>query len=298
MEIKEESMQLSGTARLLYFGLIPLLFTTLMVGTGVYMINHGKGETFAGLLTHAGESVLKAGKSVITKKPATPAPAAAGTASSGSTSTGAGSAGPANATAAGTTAATPGGTNTASAQPGSTAPAFNGIPASAPAEDLKQQTDAAASQYAAMTAAQAAGILDNMTLKDEVFNMLGMKPPQRANILAKMDPKKAAAVSLALKDFQPVSSDNAADVQKKLDSLPGNPQPVDELAKTYSQMPAASAASLITELMNTDAKEAVSIMASLDAGTRAGILAAMSSSKDPAGLKAATAVSQLLLTTK
>jgi flagellar motility protein MotE (MotC chaperone) len=320
MAAKEEFVPLSGGERMLYFGLIPLLFTTLLVGIGIYIINQGKGETFAGVLTKAGENVLQAGKSMISKKQA--ASAVAGTATGGS-AVGAGvgaagataggapvGAGSTNAASAATTTATPSTTGTATttgaatttgtpttagAQSGTAVPTATGIPTAAQGSDLKQQTDAAASEFTAMSAAQAATILDNMTLKDEVYNMLGMKPQQRATILAKMEPKKAAAVSKALKDFPPVSSDNAADVQKKLDSLPDNPQSVDELVKTYSQMPATSAASLITELMKTNAKEAVSIMANLDAGTRASILTAMSSSKDPASLKSATAISQMLL---
>lgn len=101
-------------------------------------------------------------------------------------------------------------------------------------------------------------------------------------------------------DFPPDSTADPASVQKQLDLLPSTQKPVDDLVKTYSQMPASSAALLLSELMKADQNKAVSIFfAAMDASSRSQILAAMSNTKtNPDGIKYATTITQQLLQTK
>jgi flagellar motility protein MotE (MotC chaperone) len=309
MESNEESKTLSGRARFFYLILLPLIFTVVLIGTGVMIIHQGKSNNFASALLQAGKSAVSAGKHVtglaFGQKSNLAVPA-------GSTGT------PSPSNAPNTNGQQPAATSVptetvgqgsnvagqANQQQG-TNPlnqpvGVNGTGASpdpfASSADLKQKTQEMASEYSKMQPSKAASIISNMSVKDSVLTMVGMKTQQRSDILAKMDPVQAAKLSKTLEHFPPSSMTDTTALQKQLDSLPSKPLPLDEVVKTYNQMPDKTAAVLIEELMKTDEKQAISIMTNIDANKRAQILSTMSSNKtDPSGIKAATTLSAKLL---
>jgi flagellar motility protein MotE (MotC chaperone) len=310
MESNEESQTLSGKARFFYLILLPLIFTLALIGTGVMIIHQGKSDNFASALLQAGKSAISAGKqvtglaigqksnpSVPTGTTGTPSPSnvpntngqqPAATSVPAGTASGQGSnaAAQANQQQGANPSNQPVGVNAAGASP-------DPLVSSA---DLKQKTQEMASEYSKMPPSKAASIISNMSVKDSIFTMVGMKTQQRSDILMKMDPVQAAKLSTTLEHFPPSSTMDTTALQQQLDSLPSTPVPLDEAVKTYNQIPDKSAAVLIGELMKTDETQAIRIMSSIDANKRAQILSAMISNKtDPNGIKAATTLSAKLL---
>ncbi|WP_248924257.1 magnesium transporter MgtE N-terminal domain-containing protein [Paenibacillus hamazuiensis] len=302
-----EHQQLTTRERMVYFGLIPLVFTLALVSFGALLVKQGESKDFStaavGAVKSAGE-LIKSGYDWAVKKPDPPAntagqpgEGAAGKAAAGTAAAGNGAAQPA-ATAAGTASSAPGGGGSAAPSvtaSGATAAQGAGNAADGAAQ-FKQKTDEIAGEFSKMQPSQAAAIVAEMSTKDAVFTMIGMKTQQRSNILAKMDPKQAAALAQALKDFPPDSTASATDVQERLNKLPASQKSVDDLVKTYGQMPTHSAALLIMDLMNTNQSKAIGIMKALDSNARAQILSDMSNAKtNPDGLKYATTIASKLL---
>jgi flagellar motility protein MotE (MotC chaperone) len=304
MENSEHSPSLSARERFLYLVIVPILFTAALIGTGLLIIHQGKSDSFASAISQAGKSVISQGKSLTqfvfgkTASPAVPAGAAQSSSNpngqpttaqpqqstDASQQTGTGGQGP-SATGQAVNAQQGSGASTSASQ-------------AAPGVDLKQQTQELASEYAKMSASKAAAIISNMSVKDIILTMVAMKTQQRSDILAKMDPKQAAVVSKTLENFPPSSLNDTAALQQQLDLLPGTQLALDEVVKTYNQMPDKNAALLLTELMKSDQKKAISIMSNLDFNKRASILTTMSSSKDPSSIQYATMISKLLLQSK
>jgi flagellar motility protein MotE (MotC chaperone) len=163
-------------------------------------------------------------------------------------------------------------------------------------DELKQKANNLALEYTTMQPKQAAGILDTMPLNDAVFALSAMKPQQVSGLLANMDPKRAADVSTGLKDYTLSKDNELASLQQKIQQVTEGKQSLDELVKTYSQMPAQNAAKLVEEIMKTDEKKALLIMSQMNAASSASILSAMSSDKtNPDAIKQAAQITKSLM---
>jgi flagellar motility protein MotE (MotC chaperone) len=162
--------------------------------------------------------------------------------------------------------------------------------------ELNKKSNEIAQEYSTMQPNQAANIISNMSLQDADFTLSAMKPQQRAAILAKMDSKKAADITSSLKDFTITQDNQIKNLQDKLQKLTDNKQTLDEIVKTYSQMPAPNAAKLISQIMKTDQKKAILLMSQMDTATRAQIISALSTDKtNPDGVNQAALLMKSLM---
>ncbi|GAB7388220.1 hypothetical protein BSNK01_20570 [Bacillaceae bacterium] len=184
-------------------------------------------------------------------------------------------------------------------------------------QDMQQKTEQEAQQerekdlkelsalYASMSPSKAAPILENLTLEEALLVLRAMDNEARADILEKMDPRRAADLSILLKDSELSKSADIAALQKRIQALTirlsereknaaqsGGEKPASAgtLARTLSAMPAASAAAIMEQMMETNPKQAMAIMASLDDRARSQILAQIAQN-DP---KTAAQLTQLL----
>lgn len=289
--------QLTSKERILYFGLIPLMFTLALMTFAALLIRQGHSKDFSsatvGVVKSAGALIKKGYDWAVTK----PSPPAVTASQAGNTSSAAvPNAGGGTSTSSGGSGTKPNPAASSAAAAASATPSSGPDAATDTAMQFKKKTDEIAAEFSKMQPAQAASIIATMSTKDAVFAMIGMKTQQRANILTKMDPKQAADLSQALKDFPPDNTVNAAEVQGQLNKLPAAQKAVADLIKTYSQMPAHSAAILLMDLMKTNEPKAISIMKGLDTNIRAQILSDMSNAKtNPDGLKYATMITNKLL---
>lgn len=165
-------------------------------------------------------------------------------------------------------------------------------------DERQKQYQDLAKIYTTMSSRNAAAIIENLTKEEAVTVMAKMKPEQRADILAKMDPKKAADISILIKDTTISKDDDIAALQQRVQVLTKalsetrqDGTSLDSLINTFSQMTADDAASIVTTLMNTNSKRAISILAGMANDKRAQILASIAK-KD--GNLAARITSELL----
>ncbi|WP_052947544.1 MotE family protein [Aneurinibacillus tyrosinisolvens] len=89
----------------------------------------------------------------------------------------------------------------------------------AAAADRKKQIQDVAKTYTSMSAGKAAPIIEKLTLQEASYVMLAMKPEERAAIFAKMDPQKAADLSILLKDMTLSKDADIASMQKRIQAL-------------------------------------------------------------------------------
>lgn len=148
-------------------------------------------------------------------------------------------------------------------------------------ERQKQYQDLA-KVYTTMSAKNASAIIENLTKEEAVTIMSKMKPDKQAEILAKMDPKKAADISILIKDTTVSKDDDIAALQQRVQVLTKalsetrqDGTSIDSLINTFSQMSSDDAASIISTLMNTNSKRAISILAGMGNDKRAQILASV-----------------------
>jgi flagellar motility protein MotE (MotC chaperone) len=300
MSNQEETEGITNKQRIAYFVVVPLIFTSLLVGVGAVIVQQGKSATFS-------ESLVKAGKSVVTntesavssvtssKKPASDT-SAAGAANSGNNA----AADPniPSSNASGAAATDPSKVSPSATAPISSPSTLKPAPVTPPPptadEQFKQKVDEVATEFSKMTPKQASAIISSMSTKDAVFTMVGMKATQRAGILSTMDPKQASIISKSLKDFPPDNKESADKVEAQLSGLPDTQQASEELIKTYNQMPAHSAALLITEVMKSNQKKAISITFGMDTAARAQMMSDLVSATktNPEGVSTATIISE------
>ncbi|GAA4700777.1 MotE family protein [Brevibacillus fulvus] len=155
-------------------------------------------------------------------------------------------------------------------------------------EERQKQYQDLAKLYTSMAPKSAAAIISNLPLEESVTVLTKMNAQQRADILAKMDPKQAADLSVLLKDTVVNKDDDIAALQervkvltKALSETRQDSTSLDSLINTFSQMPADTAASVISSLMNTNQSRAVSLMAGLSSDKRAAILSALAKTNEP-----------------
>lgn len=150
------------------------------------------------------------------------------------------------------------------------------------AEGRQKQFQDLSKLYTSMSAKNAAAILENLSIEEAVTVLSAMKPEQRAGLLAKMDPKKAADTSILLKDTTVSKDDDIAALQQRVQVLTKalsetrqDSTSIDNLVTSFTQMPPARAAEILTALMSTNQKRAISILAGMANDKRASVLAAI-----------------------
>ncbi len=164
-------------------------------------------------------------------------------------------------------------------------------------EAYQARISSLADMYGKMTPSKAAPILENMTLDESALVVGAMSDAERGRVLERMNPKKAADVTMKLKDADTVDNREIAALQSRIKELElkagegASTLDTAELNRTFSTMNAANAAVLLLQMAGTNQSKALRILGVLDDTARSGILAAMS---DVDKKTTATLVSKLM----
>ncbi|RKP55459.1 MgtE protein [Cohnella endophytica] len=139
-----------------------------------------------------------------------------------------------------------------------------------------------ADMYGKMTPSKAAPILESMTTDESALVLGAMSDTLRGKVLERMTPKKAAEVSMKLKDADTVDSREIAALQSRIKELElqtgKKTSELDnaELNRTFSAMKPANAATLLLQMASTNQDKALRILSLLDDSARSNVLASMS----------------------
>jgi flagellar motility protein MotE (MotC chaperone) len=139
-----------------------------------------------------------------------------------------------------------------------------------------------ADMYGKMSPSKAAPILESMSLEESALVLGAMPDAQRGAILERMTPKRAADVTIKLKDSDTVQDREIAALQARIRELEqqagGSAAGLDaaELGKTFSSMQPQSAAKLLLQMASSNQSKALRILTVLDDASRSQVLAAMS----------------------
>lgn len=168
-------------------------------------------------------------------------------------------------------------------------------------ESYQKEVKKLAQLYSEMSPSKAAAIFDKLT-EDETLQMLSiMSSESKVAILEKMDPQKAADISIKLKDVKPADDLAIAALQSRLKkeaisntatTTGVNGLDEQQLKQTFSTMSAEAAAKLVLQTYKVSPDKALKIMKSVDDSTRSKILASMTESDEKATVK----ILNLLLT--
>lgn len=139
-----------------------------------------------------------------------------------------------------------------------------------------------ASMYAKMSPSKAASIMENLAVSEQVLLLSEMKTDDQVRILEKMSPQKAAEASIYLKDLTPAKDRQIAALQERLalnessaDTSAQAGMTKQELGQTFAAMTAASAAQLLVEMEKTTPAKVTEILTSMDAASRAKVMTAI-----------------------
>jgi flagellar motility protein MotE (MotC chaperone) len=137
-----------------------------------------------------------------------------------------------------------------------------------------------ATVYASMSASKAAPIVEKLSTEEAVLVLNQMPAGDKKNILQKMDPGRAAEISIMTKDAIPVKDQEIAALQARLNLQDPNSDvkikvSKQDMASTYENMDPKVAAAVLSELLNQDANRVFSIMANLGPAARAKIIEEM-----------------------
>lgn len=149
-------------------------------------------------------------------------------------------------------------------------------------EAYKARISSLADMYGKMTPSKAAPILENLTLEESALVLGAMTETARGKVLERMDPKKAADVTMKLKDADTVDSREIAALQSRVKELElkagedSTTLDTAELNLTFSAMAPAKAAALLLQMNKTNQSKVLRILGVLDDSSRSAILAAMS----------------------
>lgn len=149
-------------------------------------------------------------------------------------------------------------------------------------EAYKARISSLADMYGKMTPSKAAPILENLTLEESALVLGAMTETARGKVLERMDPKKAADVTMKLKDADTVDSREIAALQSRVKELElkagedSTTLDTAELNLTFSAMAPAKAAALLLQMNKTNQSKVLRILGVLDDNSRSAILAAMS----------------------
>lgn len=138
--------------------------------------------------------------------------------------------------------------------------------------------------YAQMSPSKAAAILEKLTIEETLQMLSLMNNESKVAILEKMDPAKAADISILLKDAKPADDMAIAALQSRLKKdaessaqAAASTAGLDDkqLGQTFAGMSADAASKLIIQTHKISPDKALKILNAVDDGTRSKILAAM-----------------------
>jgi Uncharacterized conserved protein len=135
-----------------------------------------------------------------------------------------------------------------------------------------------ANMYGKMTPSKAAPILESMTLEESALVLGAMTETERGRVLERMTPKKAADVTMKLKDAETVDDREIAALQSRIKELENSPADTSsaldtaELNRTFSGMEPKKAAELLLQMATTTQSKALRILDALDNDARAKVL--------------------------
>ncbi|WP_243734877.1 MotE family protein [Paenibacillus turpanensis] len=149
-------------------------------------------------------------------------------------------------------------------------------------EEYRARIKSLAEMYAQMSPTKAGPILQNLTLAEQVLVLSEMGQDDRVELLEKMDPKKAAEASIALKDVSLAENQQIAALQERLDiqkttasAQKSTGLTKEEVSRTFGDMTAKNAAAVLMEMNKTNSAKVVSILTAMDNAKRAAVLGAM-----------------------
>jgi flagellar motility protein MotE (MotC chaperone) len=151
-------------------------------------------------------------------------------------------------------------------------------------EEYTKQVQQLATVYSKMDPGKAAPIIENLALQEQVLVLSMMKPDSQSAVLAKMDPKKAADASIALKDLVPVKDREIAALQARLaieSSANGGANAnapkltKSDVGQTFANMTPKNAADVLIQLQSSNPDRVLSILSSMDTASRGKVLSAI-----------------------
>ncbi|RAP76259.1 MgtE protein [Paenibacillus montanisoli] len=139
-----------------------------------------------------------------------------------------------------------------------------------------------AMMYGKITPSKAAPILESMEIDEAVLVLDAMKPDARVLVLEKMSPKRAAEVTIRLKDVKTAKDRQIAALQariKKQESAASQPESVlskEQLNSTFSTMDPQRSAELLLKMADVSPSKVLRILNAVDDAARSKILSEMS----------------------
>ncbi|MBP2001117.1 flagellar motility protein MotE (MotC chaperone) [Paenibacillus shirakamiensis] len=152
------------------------------------------------------------------------------------------------------------------------------------ANEYQKEVKKLANLYGSMNAGKAAAIMENLTTEETVQMLGAMSNDSKAAILEKMDAKKAAQVSILLKDAKTSEDLAIAALQSRLKKDAGGdskniPQTQGltdaQITQTFSTMTAESAAKLLLQTDKISPDKTLKILKAVDDASRSKILTEM-----------------------
>ncbi|MEK3871308.1 MULTISPECIES: MotE family protein [Paenibacillus] len=159
-------------------------------------------------------------------------------------------------------------------------------------EAYQKEVKKLAQLYAEMSPSKAAAIFGNLTT-DETLQMLNaMSNESKVAILEKMDPQKAAAISIKLKDVKTSDDLAIAALQSRLKKdaatgATGSAKGLDDaqLSQTFASMSADAASQLILQTYKVSPDKGLKILKAVDDNTRSKILEIMTKTDEKTSVK-------------
>jgi flagellar motility protein MotE (MotC chaperone) len=147
-------------------------------------------------------------------------------------------------------------------------------------EEYLKKIQELASVYGNMSASKAAPIIENLTTREAVLVLNQMTVTDKKNILQKMNPERAAEISILSKDVVPTKDQTIAALQSRLKLQDPNADTKTrvnrpDLADTYATMEPKNAAVVLSELYKTNTERVYSILSNMDTAKRAPIIEEM-----------------------
>ncbi|MBA9086130.1 flagellar motility protein MotE (MotC chaperone) [Fontibacillus solani] len=161
-------------------------------------------------------------------------------------------------------------------------------------EAYQKEVKKLAQLYAQMSPSKAAAILGNLTTEETLQMLSVMSNDSKAAILEKMDPQKAADISIKLKDVNSSEDLAISALQSRLKkesadeaSTPKTNAGLDDaqLSQTFSSMSADAASTLVLQTYKISADKALKILKAVDDSTRSNILAKMAEQDEKLSVK-------------
>jgi len=148
-------------------------------------------------------------------------------------------------------------------------------------EEYEQQIQNLAKMYTDMTPSKAAPILEKLLPSEQVLILSRMSQSSRSAILQRMDPEMAAQVTRGLKDLGTVDDEKIAALQERVKELEAqltgkvDSLSIEQLADTFESMAPASAATVLLEMIKINENEVISVLRAMDSTARSAVLSAM-----------------------